>query len=421
MTTAYDEPGSLSLGPNYRKVWASAAASNLADGVLWVALPLIAVTLTSSPALVAGVAIAADLPWLVFVLFAGAIADRVDRRLTMRNVQLLRLGVVALMALMALTGTLSLPALFVAAFVLGIGETFYDTAGMSIMPSLVPRSLLGRANSRLYAVELAMNELLGPPLGGLLVALSIPLALAGSALGYLVAAIGLMLVVGRFKPQVAGPRGSMVADIREGVAFLWHNRVLRTMAIMVAGFSFADSAIFAVLVLFVVAPGPMGLDELGFGLLMATFAVGGLLGSLVVERVESRLGRSNILFLSVLASALAMAVPLVTTEPLPIALGLTTLGLLVMMWNVITVSLRQRITPDPLLGRVNAAYRFFGFGAAPLGALAGGLVAQLFGLPAVFAMAAAVCLALLGFRRSLTDAALDAAEAAVPTAPEATA
>ena len=351
MTTAYDDAESLSLGPDYRKVWASAAASNLADGVLWVTLPLIAVTLTNSPAMVAGVAIAADLPWLVFVLFAGAIADRVDRRLAMRNVELLRLVVVALMALMALTGTLSLPVLFIAAFVLGVGETFYDTAGMSIMPSLVPKALLGRANSRLYAVELAMNELLGPPLGGLLVALSIPLALAGSAVGFLVAAVGLMLMVGRFKPRVDRPRTSMLGDIREGVAFLWGNRVLRTMAIMVAGFSFADSAIFAVLVLFVVAPGPMGLDELGFGLLMATFAVGGLVGSVVVERVEARLGRSNILFLTVLVSALAMAIPLVTSEALPVAAGLATLGLLFMMWNVITVSLRQRITPDPLLGR----------------------------------------------------------------------
>ena len=183
MSTAYDAQPSLSLGPNYRRVWAAAAASNLADGIFWVALPLIAVTLTTEPALVAGVAVAARLPWLFFVLFAGAIADRVDRRATMRNVQLLRVAVVAGLLLLALTDSLALPVLYAAALALGIGETFYDTAGMSIMPSLVPRELLSRANSRLYAVEMAANELVGPPLGGLLVAAAIPAAVAGSAGG----------------------------------------------------------------------------------------------------------------------------------------------------------------------------------------------------------------------------------------------
>ena len=410
MTTAYDAEPSLSLGPNYRKVWVSAAASNLADGIFWIALPLIAVTLTTSPALVAGVAIAADLPWIVFVLFAGAIADRVDRRLALRNVQLLRLLVLLLLAGTAVSGTLSLPLLYVAAFVLGIGETFYDTAGMSIMPSLVPRELLSKANSRLYAVEMAMNELLGPLLGGLLVAIAIPVALAGSAVGYVFAAIGLTLVVGRFKPQPASGASSMVGDIRAGLGFLWHTPVLRTMATMVAGFSLADSAVFAVLVLYAVAPGPMGLDEVGFGVLMASFAVGGLLGTELVERFERRMGRANVLFLAVIAGALVMLIPLFTAEPLPVMVGLFLLGVLVMAWNVITVSLRQRITPDPLLGRVNAAYRFFGYGAAPIGALLGGLIAQLLGVRAVFLFAALIMLSLLWFRRTLTDEALDQAE-----------
>jgi MFS family permease len=189
------------------------------------------------------------------------------------------------------------------------------------------------------------------------------------------------------------------------------------MAVIVAGFHFADAAVFAVIVLFAVAPGPMGLDEVGYGLLMASFAVGGLAGSVLVEPVERRLGRARVILLVVLASALAMAVPLVTAEPVPVALGLATLGVVVMMWNVITVSLRQRITPDHLLGRLNAAYRFFGWGAGPLGALAGGLIAQLLGVPAVFAFAVVISLALLWFSRTLTDEALDAAEAAVAPPP----
>jgi MFS family permease len=422
VTTAYDAPPSLSLGPDYRKVWASAAASNLADGIFWVALPLIAITLTSEPVLVAGVAIAAELPWLFFVLFAGAIADRVDRRAAMRNVQLLRVLVVAAMLLMAVTDSLALWMLYAAALGLGIAETFFDTAGMSIMPNLVPRQLLDRANSRLYAVELTANELIGPPLGGLLVALAIPVALAGSIIGYALAALGLTMVVGSFKPRPRPAEASMLGDIREGMVFLWRTPVLRMMAIIVAGFHFADAAVFAVIVLFVVAPGPMGLDEVGYGLLMASFALGGLAGSVLVEPAERRLGRARVILIVVLASAVVMAIPLVTAEPLPIALGLALLGVTAMMWNVITVSLRQRITPDHLLGRLNAAYRFFGWGAGPIGALAGGLIAQALGVPAVFAFAVVVSLALLWFSRSLTDEALDAAEAAarLDAAPTAT-
>jgi len=411
VSTAHDGEVSLSLGPNYRKVWASAAASNLADGIFWIALPLIAVTLTTEPALVAGVAIAARLPWLFFVLFAGAIADRVDRRVTMRNVQLLRVAVVTVLVLLATTDSLSLPLLYLAALGLGIGETFYDTAGMSIMPSIVPRPLLSRANSRLYAVEMATNELLGPPLGGLLLAVAIPVALAGSVVGYAFAALGLTLVAGNFKPAQKTQPASMLADIREGMVFLWETPVLRTMAILVAGLHFANAAVFAVFVLFAVAPGPMGLDEFGFGLLMASFAVGGIFGSLVVEPVERRLGRSRVILVATAASLVIWGLPLVTSQPMPIAFALALMGVVVMWWNVVTVSLRQRITPDHLLGRLNAAYRFFGWGAGPLGALAGGLIAQFFGIPAVFLLAVAISLVLLWVRRSLTDDAMDAAEA----------
>jgi MFS family permease len=402
----------VSLGPDYRKLWFSAAASNLADGVFWITLPLIAVTLTTSPALVAGVTIAAELPWILFALFAGALADRVDRRVTMRNVQFLRVVTLTALVVMAITDALSLPVLYLAALVLGIGETFFDTAGMSIMPRIVPRALLSRANSRLHAVELAANELVGPPLGGLLVALGVPVALAGSAIGYALAAVGLMLMTGRFRPDARAGSSSMTRDIREGVSFLWGNRVLRTMTVMAAGFNIADAAVFAVLVLFAVAPGPLGLDEFGYGLLFASFAVGGLLGSVILEWVEGRLGRSNVLFLSVLVSGVVMAIPLLTAEPVVVMAGFFCFGVAVMMWNVLTVSVRQRITPDHLLGRLTGAHRFIVYGAAPLGALLGGLTAELFGIPAVFLAAAIIHFAMLSFRRSLTDAAIDAAETA---------
>ena len=410
MSTACDVVRTPSLGPNYRKLWSAAAVSNLADGVFVVALPLIAVSLTNSPALVAGVSIAGRLPWLVFVLVAGALADRLDRRATMRNVQLLRVLVVGLMVVLALADGLSLPVLYVAAFVLGIGETLFDTAAQSIMPNIVPRELLSRANGRLYAVELTMNAFVGPPLGGFLVAISVPLALGGSAIGYGLAALGLALLIGTFKPTPVGPAGTMVRQIRDGLEFLWRNPVLRPLAIMVAASNLAGSAVMAIFVLYVVAPGPMGLDEIGYGLLITSMAVGGVAGSLIEERLELRIGRSNVLFGVVIVSGSVMLIPALTANVVAVAAGMVAMGASFTMWNIITVSLRQRITPDHLLGRMNASYRLFAWGVMPVGALLGGLLAEVLGLHAVFVAAAAINLAMLFFRRYLTDAALDAAE-----------
>lgn len=410
-------PTRLSLGPDYHKLWASSAAANLADGIFVVALPLIAVTLTTSPALVAGVAIAGRLPWLVFVLIAGALADRLDRRVTMRNVQLLRVAVLGAMVVLAVADQLSLPVLYVAAFVLGLGETLFDTAAQSIMPNIVPRELLSRANGRLYAVEVAMNQFVGPPLGGILVAVSVPLALAGSVLGYALAASGLALMAGTFRATTDGTRASMLADIREGLTYLLHNRVLRTLAIMVAIFNLANSAMFAVIVLYVVAPGPMGLDGVGFGVLMTGFAAGAIVGTFLEPAAEHRLGRSSVLFLAVLVTGLASFVPVLTAEAAPVFAALVLSGVMVMMWNIITVSLRQRIAPDRLLGRVNAGYRLFAWGAMPIGALLGGLVAEAFDIVSVFVLAGFLSLAMLVFRVILSDATIDAAELPL-TSPE---
>lgn len=405
-------PTQTSLGANYKRMWSSSAVSNLADGIFLVALPLVAARITDSPAAVAGVAFAGRLPWLVFVLFAGALADRLDRRITMRNVEVLRVGVVGVLMALAVTDQLALPALYVAAFVLGVGETLFDTAAQSIVPNMVPRELLSRANGRLYAVELTMNQFVGPPLGGFLVAVSVPLALAGSVLGYALAAGGLMLLTGAFRPARTGPRTTILGDVREGLSYLWSQSVIRSMAIMVGVMNLTSAAVMAILVLFVVAPGPMGLSEVGFGVIMAGFAVGAVLGSILEERVERLLGRHRTLFACVAGIAISAVVPALTSAAVIVALSFVASGAFSMIWNVITVSLRQRISPDEMLGRVNAGYRLFAWGTMPIGALMGGLVAELLGFEAVFWLAGAATLSLFVFRPMLTDARIGAAEVA---------
>jgi MFS family permease len=376
------------LPANYWRLWGASAASNLADGIFWIAFPLLAVRLTDSPALIAGVAVVGRLPWLVFVLFAGALADRLDRRRTMISVSLLRVVVSALIGLTIVTQTDQLWMLYVAAFVLGMGETLFDTAAQSVMPSVVEKDDLAKANGRLYAVELTMNQFVGPPVGGLLAGLAIALAFAGSALAFVFAALSLAALAGSFKPvRDETQKTSIVADIREGLSYLFHHRLLRTLAIMVGIGNLASSAAFAVFVLFAVQPTGMGLDELSYGILLTSMAIGSLAGSLVVERVEQWLGRSRLLLVSAVLLTIMIAVPGVTPNPWLVGASFAISGFAVVLWNVVTVSLRQRIVPDALLGRLNASYRLLAWGSQPIGALLGGLIGEAMGLPAVFLIA----------------------------------
>ena len=401
----------LGLPANYWRLWSSSAASNLADGLFFIALPLLAVRLTDSPILIAGLAIAGRLPWLVFVLVAGALADRLDRRTTMRNVEFFRVAVVGVLAALAVMEALSLPVLYVAAFVLGVGETLFDTAAQSILPSVVDKERLATANGRLYAVELVMNQFVGPPLGGVLIGVSVPLVLGSSIVGYALAALGLTLVVGSFRPQRSGPPTRLTGDIAEGLRYLWRNRVLRTMAVMVGGMNLASTATFAVLVLYAVSPGPMRLSEPAFGVLLTTFAIGSLLGSFLAAPLQRRFGRVRMLFLSVVIIGAGLAVPAFTTSAVVIGASFAISGVFIVVWNVITVTLRQRIVPDGLLGRVNAGYRLFAWGTQPIGALLGGVVGELLGLPAVFLLGGALGLTMLLARLVIDESAIAAAEA----------
>jgi MFS family permease len=403
----------MPLGRNFAKAVVASGFANLADGVLWVALPLLAVQLTRSPLLIAGVTVAARLPWLLAPV-AGAFADRLDRRQSMLRVNLVRTVLLGGLALAVAADLATLAMLYAVAVLLGIGETLFDTSAQSLLPALVSRDDLTRANSRLYAVELVANEFIGPPLGGLLAAAGLAIALGLPAAAYLVGAGCLALIVGSFRAVGAGPAGStrLRDDIAEGARFVWRHPVLRPLAIMLGVQNMAFSAAFSIFVLFAVDPGPMGLSKAGYGILTATIGVGSLLGSWLAPATERRLGRVRTLVLSVVVNAAGLVVPVVTALPVPIGASWLATGAAIVLWNVITVSLRQRITPDRLLGRMNASYRLVGWGTMPLGALLGGAVAEALGLRGAFLAAAAVTLATLAGFRFVTEEAIARAEAA---------
>ena len=399
------------LGPSFRTLVTSSGLSNLADGVYKVALPLLAIHLTRSPALVAGLELVRSLPWLLGSLQVGALTDRLDRRRTMVFANVARAAFVGVPAALIAADRGSLALLYVTAVGTGVAELFYDTAAQSIVPSLVPRSRLDRANGRLYGVELGAQELAGPPLGGALVAIALALSFAASAALWVVAIVVLLTLRGSFRPRREGPPTTLRTDIREGMSFLLHRPTLRTMALMVGMLNLATSAVGTVLVLFAVGPGSaMGLTEPAFGVFFAVMAAGGLVGGTVAERVQRRLGRARTVTLCVLGMVAYVATPALTTNVAVIAVVLFAGGITLMLGNIAMVSFRQRVTPDRLLGRVNSTFRLVAWGTRPLGAAVGGALGQWFGVRSVFAVMSLLTLAVLVPNRRITEEALADAE-----------
>ena len=376
---------------NFRHLVVASGLSNLADGVFQITLPLVALGITRDPKAFASVTLVGRLPWLLFALPAGALADRLDRRRTMTRVGVGRAMLIAGLAIIVLVELETMWTLYVVAFVLGVGETMFDTAAQSIVPTIVEDpDQLATANGRLYAVELASNQFVGPPLGALIASATLAGALLSSSIAYVAAAGTLLLLTGQFRPIRTGPPTRLRTDVAEGLRYLFGHPLLRVLAICVGVSNLASTAMIAVLPLYVIAPGPVGLTGTGFALLLTTLAVGSVVGSALAAHFERRLGPRRALLVASASFPLFGLVPALTASVVWLSIGFFFAGALAVGWNVITVSLRQRIVPNHLLGRVNAGYRLVAWGTMPLGAALGGLTASRFGLTAAFWTSAAI-------------------------------
>lgn len=227
-------------------------------------------------------------------------------------------------------------------------------------------------------------------------------------------ALGVLLTLrGGFRPERMEAPAGIRSDIRAGLSFLAHRPVLRRMALMVGIANLASSATFAVLVLFAVGPdSAMGLTEPQFGLLFALIATGGVVGGTVAERLQRKLGRATTLTVSLFGMIIWIAAPAFTSHVVLIAVAMFVGGLMVMLWNIITVSFRQRATPDHLLGRVNSTYRLVAWGTMPIGAGLGGALGEWLGVRMVFAVMGLVATTVLILNRRITDSAMLDAEGA---------
>ena len=364
--------------------------STLGDGVRQVAMPLLAARLTRDPRLVSLVTIAGSAPWLAFSLVAGALVDRWDRRRVMWIADAFRTVVVGAFTAAVATGHASIALIAAVSFLLGTAETLFDNASQSILPSIVGRDRLASANSRLYSGQIVGMQFVGPPVGGVLFAAAAFSPFAADGTSFLLASLLVLSIRGAYREvrdDALGPR-RLRSEISEGVRWLAHHRVLRTLAVMLGTWNFLSSATGAVAVLWALEV--LGLDARGFGLLFFGFAAGSLLGSFAASAVTRRLGEGRALYLSLSLGVVSNLVAWWTRSPYVAGAALAVTGFAVLVWNVITVSLRQEIIPSHLLGRVNSVYRFLGWGSMPAGAAFGGLLAAAFGLRSPFLAAGIV-------------------------------
>lgn len=382
-----------SLGADFTRLWSAAALTNVGDGVLLAAGPLLVAEVSPIPAAVAGAVVAQQLPWLLFALYSGALVDRLDRRRVIATVNATRAVALTALAATVLGGAASLPVLYAVLFVLGTAETLADTASSALLVSVVDRDDLGRANARLFATFTLGNQLLGPPLGALLFVTAHGLPFATHAAGL---AGGAVLVARiRTTPHLASdePSSASVARrAREGVRWLWHHPGLRALAVSIAVMNVTFMAAFATWVLY--AHERLGLGDVGFGLLITAGAVGGLSGSWAYRHLEARFGRVLLVRAGLVVEGLTHLVLAVTHSPIVAFATMAVFGVHTVVWGAASTTVRQRAVPEHLLGRVTSVYLLASVGGAAIGATLGGLLSQTLGLAAPFWIATAAITAL---------------------------
>lgn len=384
----------LSLGRGFNAQLASTGLANLGDGLVATLAPLVALSLTTSPAQISLLSAAGWVPWLVLGLAAGVIVDRVDRRRVQVAALVVRAGVLAGGAALGFAGQLTMPLLLAIALIYGVTEVFADLGATAIIPDLVPTEKLQAANGRILGVQQVANAFLGSPLAGVLIVLGAGVGFgASAALAALAAVILAVGLRGDFRAPDAGPQRRPLTQVREGLAFLARHRVLRPLVLTGSIINLASTGYFAVFVLWAVGPGSaMGLTESQFPLLTLGLALGAVAGSMITDAVQRRLGEVRTMIGSFVVCVLLMLVPVLWPNGWAVAGAFALIGVFNTIGNVLSQTLRQRLVPGAMLGRIGGASRTLSYGLMPVGAVLGGLVAERFGLAATFYSAVALSL-----------------------------
>jgi MFS family permease len=383
------------MGTSFRWLVGSSWMSNLGDGIGLAAGPLLVASQTSDPFLVALAGLLQRLPWLLFGLYAGVLADRVDRRVLVIAVDLTRAAVLAALTGMLVTGTVDITVVLVTMFLLGTAEVFADTTSGTLLPMVVGRADIGIGNARLMTGALTMNEMAGPAIGAVLFAVGMAWPFLAQAVCLALGAVLVSRMVLPALPRAAG-RSHIGRDIAEGFRWTWGNSAVRTLTLAIVTFNVTYGAAWSVLVLY--ATEHLGLGPVGFGLLTTVGALGGIAGTSAYDWLERHASLATIMRVGLIIETLTHLVLAVTTTGWVAMLIMFVFGAHAFVWGTTSRTVRMRAVPLELQGRVGSLYSIGVFGGIVLGQGLGGVIARIWGLTGPFWFAfvgSAVILALI--------------------------
>ncbi len=389
------------FSPSFQKLWSSSAASNVSDGLLKTAVPLLATTLTTDPFWISTIAAIVMLPWLLFAIPVGGLVDRINRRQMLALANTVRLSAALLLALAVGFEFISLPLLLLTTFMFGIGEVIYDTTMQSMIPQVLEKDQLEQGNARLQVTSVTLGEFVGAPLSGLLYAISITLPFLFGAIGVVVAVLLVLTIPLQYSNNIQDhkvvEKKNFWADVRFGIRYLYEHKTLLKLVLLTSSIGFFFSASSSTMVLFLTQT--LNVPVALFGVLLAMPAVGALLGSMLSHRISKRLGRTTVMAWSMALSSLLVILQGFSPNYIVLAILVTAGTAIITMWNVLLMATYHQIIPTELFGRIHGTRRTLVWGLMPVGSLLGGLIATI-DLRMPFFVGGTFCLvlALIGFR-----------------------
>ncbi|MFF0746167.1 MFS transporter [Streptomyces sp. NPDC004111] len=392
MAGAQAVPAADGAAPAWRggfgRLFSAAVVSRFGDALRGAAMPLLAVTLTTDPLLVSLVSACGFLPWLLFGLLGGALADRVDQRRAMWAVDLVRALLMAAFAVAVALGHASIALLVVVAFALTTLQTLFDNAATALLPAMVPPGALGAANARLMTGQQLASTFLAAPLVPVLLLWGPSVPYATDAFTYVLAALLVASLRGPAPEREARPAGSTLrAEIAAGLRVLWADRPLRGLCAATTLCNLGVGALIATLVLHIT--GWLDGGQAGYAAVLTAYGIGSVAGGLGADRLARRTGRIRSVLIAGAAQTGCLVVLGTVRELWAAVAAMAVFGLMGAVWNANQVTLMQERSPGAMLGRVSAAFRTLAIGGSPLGAVLGGLAASGWGLntPALLAAA----------------------------------
>ncbi len=371
------------LGRSFRWLLGSSWISNIGDGIILAAAPLLVASETREPLLVASAWTLQFLPTVLFSLFAGVVADRVDRRRLIVLANIARVAVLGVLVATIVTGEVDIVVVLASVFVLGIAETFADTTTATILPMLVAKRDLGLANARVIAGMVTLNQLVGPPVGALLFGLGRSFPFVTQMVCVVVSILLVLRIqLPEHRLEKTGDPRSIRKDMREGLAWVWHHAAVRTLVLTIVTFNVTFGAAWSVLVLYSLERLDMG--EIGFGLLTSALAAGGIVGTVTYGWLERNVSLGNIMRGGLIIETLTHLALALNSVPWVAMAIMFVFGGHAFIWGTTSVTVRQRAVPTRFQGRVQGVYMIGVTGGIVLGSVCGGLIANRWGVTGPF-------------------------------------